>query len=353
MGKQQRKKILHVLNTNSYSGAENIVITIMSNLSNKFDMVYASKEGPIQGYLCDKDLSFASLNGLSVKEIRRLVREVKPDVIHAHDFTATVITALSFIAVPIISHIHSNPVWIKTVNLRTLAFAFAACRTKEIITVSESVINEFRFSGFFKKKMVSIGNPIDVNEIQTRETNENKAYNYDVVFIGRLSEEKNPLQFIKIINKVRQEINYISVAIVGDGNLKSECEKMIKNLNLESNIQMLGFLKNPYDILAKAKVLCMTSNWEGFGLVAVEAMSFGIPVIAKPVGGLCDIITKNSGYLCSSEDEYKAVIIQLVTDQKKREEKSIGAKKRAYELNNIETYMESLSLIYLNLINKE
>lgn len=71
----------------------------------------------------------------------------------------------------------------------------------------------------------------------------------------------------------------------------------IEELGLVHVIRLYGFQKNPYIYLKQAKVMCMPSKWEGFGLAAVEALALGKPVIAAPVGGLNDIINDNCGKL--------------------------------------------------------
>ncbi|GAF23683.1 hypothetical protein JCM19047_3522 [Bacillus sp. JCM 19047] len=59
--------------------------------------------------------------------------------------------------------------------------------------------------------------------------------------------------------------------MIGDGDLRNECENEIKQLKLANNIDLLGFLENPYCIIKNSKMMILTSKWEGFGLVAVEA----------------------------------------------------------------------------------
>ena len=134
--------------------------------------------------------------------------------------------------------------------------------------------------------------------------------------------------------------------MIGAGILEEECIQLIKLKNLESNISMLGFMENPYGILSNAKVLCITSDWEGFGLVAVEALSLGVPVLATSVGGLTGIVTPDCGALCESDEMFIDEINKLISSIDYRQKKSRNAFQRAGFLNNIDAYTETINKVY-------
>src|SRR5699024_8979856 len=201
------------------------------------------------------------------------------------------------------------------------------------------------FGNLIKPKSKIISNPIDTNEVVTKAKVEENDY-YDIVFLGRLAPQKDPIKFIKLISLLVARIPELKVAMVGAGELEEECVNRIKQLNLTNNINMLGFMENPYGILKKAKILCMTSLWEGFGLVAVEALSLGTPVVAYPVGGLTGILNDSCGLLASNDEEYIEEAEKLIRDEKYWSSKSKNAKKRARELDNIDEYMDGLISLY-------
>ena len=105
-------KVLHILQSSHFSGAENVVcqiITMMKDVPG-FEAVYCSCDGTIRKALDERLIKFVPVNKLSVKEIRRVIREEKPDIIHAHDRTASLITSICCGKIPYISHIHYNAV---------------------------------------------------------------------------------------------------------------------------------------------------------------------------------------------------------------------------------------------------
>ena len=83
-------KVLHVLKSNRYSGAENIAITICANMQ-KYMCAYTSPIGPIDEKLKEQNIKYYPMKKFCVMELKRVVKEFEPDVIHAHDFSASVI----------------------------------------------------------------------------------------------------------------------------------------------------------------------------------------------------------------------------------------------------------------------
>ena len=217
---------------------------------------------------------------------------------------------------------------------------------QRILTVSDSVMKEFIFGNFFKKKTQIVGNPIELEKIQKKAGEYVIENTYDIAFLGRLAEPKNPLFFIEIMNELHKKKRDLKVAIIGEGELRTEIEKYIIELQLDNVITLYGFVSNPYPILKACKVLCMPSKWEGFGLAAVEALTLGKPVIASPVGGLVDIVNSECGELCDSLSEYVNILEKLLSDRRIYDEKSNNALKREKKLENINEYMKILKDIY-------
>ncbi len=344
-----KKKVLHILNTGSYSGAENVVITIIKNTKNDVDSVYLSLDGSIRDILQENDIAFYPVSKLSVVNIKKAIRDLRPDIIHAHDFTAGIIAALSAGRIPIINHLHNNSPWIKKLGVRSIAYGVSCLRYQKILTVSSSVMDEYIFGSFFESKSQVVGNPIDIDAIRMK-LQEGEADSIpcaDIQYLGRLTQQKNPLFFLEIIAELKKGIPSLAVSMVGEGEMRPQIEKKIADLDLQKTVTLYGFQSNPYLYLAKSKVLCMPSLWEGFGLVAVEALAFGKPVIASPVGGLPGIVNDACGSLCESKEEFVEVLKQYLSDEPFLEKKSEGALLRAECLDNIKDYINQLLALYV------
>lgn len=341
-----KKKVLHILNTGSYSGAENVVISIINNTKEEIDSVYLSKDGSIREILEENDILFYPVKKLSLIELRKAVKEIEPDIIHAHDFTASVFSAILNLKIPFISHIHNNASWIKKISFKTLAYAIACFKCEKILAVSSSIFDEYVFGGMFKSKVEVVGNPINVKDIILKSQVSSVLDKYDICYCGRLSIEKNPLFFVEIVNELKKKNPFIKACIIGDGQMRKIIEEKIRELNLEKNVMLLGFKKNPYVYIKNSKVVCIPSLWEGFGLAAVEALAIGVPVVCNPVGGLREIVTKSCGYMCCAKEDYVASIYNLLTNEKLYLQMSEAAINRAKELSNSDRYFKKLLLIY-------
>lgn len=337
-------KVMHVLNTGSYSGAENVVITLINATKEDVNSCYVSLDGPIREYLKENKISFESIKKMTVREIRRVIKRENPDVIHAHDFTAGVMCAATFTRVPIINHLHNNSPWIKRYNLRSFCYALSCLRYKKILTVSDSIMKEYVFGSTFLKKTTVVGNPVDIQKIRKMAGNEEKRY--DIAFLGRFSPPKNPHLFLDIIKDVKKTKPDVSVIMIGDGEMKREIESRIRDEGLSGNIVCVGFQKNPYRFLAQAKLLLMPSAWEGYGLAAVEALALGLPVICSNAGGLPEIVDESCGKICTEKEEYGNRIVELLCDITKLKKLSINAYSIANQSFNLEYYSEKLIKIY-------
>ena len=93
----------------------------------------------------------------------------------------------------------------------------------------------------------------------------------------------------------------------------------------------------------------MPSIFEGFGLVALEAMTLGKPVVCSGVGGLTDIVNDSCGYICNDINSYGDSISELLRDASIYSSKSDGAIRQAKAFDNSDAYCEQLYGIYQNL----
>lgn len=344
----QSKTILHFLKTGNYSGAENVAVTIIVEMRKRFNYrgVYVSLPGDIDVVLEKEEIEHAVVTANNKNEYQRVIDQYHPDIIHAHDFGTSAV--LSRIKSPAhkISHLHNNPPWIRNINAKSLAYLLASIKYDKILAVSDSIFDEYVFAKAIMKKGCVIGNPINANKIKERAKEADEYVESDVLFLGRFSPQKNPLRFLDIIDECRKSKNYIRAVMIGKGELRGEVEDAIHRKKLEDNVKVLGFKSNPYGYLKHTKVLCVPSDWEGFGLVIVEAYALGIPVVGTPVGGMKDLVTAETGALCRKENEFKDEIIRLVTDDEYHAMKSQAAYVKAAELDNVEQYIDNVHECY-------
>ena len=145
-----------------------------------------------------------------------------------------------------------------------------------------------------------------------------------VVSVGRLSKEKGFLRLIDIWKLIQDssEFKDWKLHIVGDGELKEKIENKIKDLNLTNSIILKPFTKDVESEYLSASIYAMTSHFEGFGMVLIEAQSYALPTISFDIAtGPRDIIeNEKSGYLIEDNNlnEYATKLKTLMQDENLR-----------------------------------
>ena len=338
-------KILHLLKSNKFSGAENVVLTIMQ-LFPEYEMIYASPDGPIKEAVTSHGYTFYSLDGTNIISVRKAIKDISPDIVHAHDFSMATNAAWASGTIPVIAHLHNNPPWLKTIHPKSVLFAASLPRIRQVISVSDSVENEFLFKSILTAKNIVIGNVVDKEKITNLSIAGEGGEKSDLLFLGRLSAVKNPLGFCKIVKETKKKIAHIKGVIVGDGELRDDVREFTNEHDLSGNIGFVGFQSNPYPYLWNTKILIMPSLWEGFGLAAIEALCLGKPVLCSGAGGLADIVDDSCGKICVSENDYVQEIIKLLGNRSYYKQKSINAKVRAERFCDMKEYKSKLEAIY-------
>lgn len=344
-------RILHLLQSNHFSGAENVVCQIIGMFKNDTDieMAYCSQEGQIRDVLQERDILFFPMKKLSILEVKRVIKMYKPDIIHAHDFRASVYASLYSKNIHVISHLHNNSPWLKRRSIYSIVYAISCKQYSKILTVSASIFDEFVYANKFLKKHLVVGNPINISSIRLKANQGQFDISPSIVYCGRLAIPKNPEAFVDIVAPVMKNLNNTTAVMIGEGELKDSIEAKIKEYGLTDRIRLLGFINNPYPIIKKSKVMVMPSCWEGFGLAAVEALSLGVPVICSNVGGLPGIVDDECGKICNKISEYQLELKTMLCNDKYRSNKSQNALKKADIFDNTEEYYKMLKTIYLNL----
>lgn len=299
----RKKIVLHLLASNKFSGAENVACTIIDNMKNEYEFLYCSPKGPIVDSLNDKKIKYIEIRNMSINNLDKILKLYKPDIVHCHDFKASILTSFSRYKGKIISHIHKNDPKLKEISIKSILYLVSSVRYSKIVGVSSSIFNEYIFKKLISKKYVTLENYVEKENIIKNSNAFKIDKHYDLFFVGRLSTEKNPLMFIDIVKRINER-KKIKAVIVGDGPLYEECKERICKYKLNSIIDMVGFQKNPFPYIKASKIGIMPSLYEGFGLTAIESIILGKPVLNSGVGGLKEIFKDDEELVCNYEEEY-------------------------------------------------
>lgn len=341
-------KVMHVLNSRIYSGAEKVVCQIIHAFQGEVEMVYCSPESDIVRKMVEaQGVTYLPMKAMSVSELSRVIREQKPDLIHAHDMRAGFFSALCCGNIPLVSHIHNNAYDARGLSPKTVGYLLAGFRAKHIFWVSQSSFDGYAFHKLFARKSSVLYNVIDTDEIYTKLSQDSNSYDYDLIYVGRLTYQKNPQRLLRLCARLKESKPDLKVAIVGTGELEEELKALSQELNLEDTVHFLGFQPNPIKMVACSKAMILTSRWEGTPMCALEAMALGTPVVSTPSDGMKDLLTDGvSGYLTESDEQMAKDLLKIFTQPEHRQLLAENARKKFDSLNDGEAYKQAIAAAY-------
>ena len=175
---------------------------------------------------------------------------------------------------------------------------------------------------FYKEKIgdtkcIYIPNVIDEMPIRSSSLKNNNLIN-----VGRIEKEKDQESLIEVFKLVKEKVSDAKLYIIGDGSLKENLEKKVKEYNLSDSVIFTGFLNKDEieEYLVNSKLFVLTSLTESFGLVLIEAMSYKVPCIAFDTSsGAKNLLKDGNGILIKDRDNNKMAegIVKLLNDDNK------------------------------------
>ena len=211
----------------------------------------------------------------------------------------------------------------------------------KIICISSVVFNKYK-KILNVNKMVKIYDGVNLNEFSF-EKEENTFYN--LLFTGTLSKTKGVFDACLAIGELASKYPLIHLYIAGDGPLKEELEKYVKENNLTKNITFLGYVKDMKSLRKKIHIALVCSRCEALGLVSIEAMLSKCLVIGTNSGGTKEIVKEN-GYFYDYGD-YKSLkeeIEYALLNEKETTSLIENAYKEALNYNDLKCAKETLSV---------
>ncbi len=193
-------------------------------------------------------------------------------------------------------------------------------------------------------KAECIPNFIEKIDIKKKKTKDKK-----LISVGKFTKEKDFLTLIDIMDLLVKMDDSITLTLIGDGKLKNEIKKKIKELNLEKHIILTGN-KNPIEIedeLLNSALYVCTSLTESFGLSILEAMNCGLPIVSFDTPSVRLLLENNTGVLIENRDKilFANTIIELLNNKK---EMSNLSKKSLEKVEDYKT--EKVKKQWLNLL---
>ena len=213
----------------------------------------------------------------------------------------------------------------KRTGLKKYARKLRICKlfnNKDVVTVSDGVKDSLKaIEGLHCRSVRTIYNPIDVDNVKrlSKERNPYGESQY-IVHVGRLSSEKRHDILLEAFRKMRLDCTLV---LVGDGPERDSIIGKIHQLKLDGRVVIAGFINNPYPIIRDAKLLVLSSDYEGFGVVLAEALCLDTAVVSTDCkSGPGEIMALSlSDYLVQTGDadamaiKMKKAIVDVENDQ--------------------------------------
>jgi glycosyltransferase involved in cell wall biosynthesis len=274
----------------------------------------------------------AILNNFSrLSIIRRAVVATQPDVVISHLTSTNVLTTLALIGTkyPVLVTEHCDPnlmsygkFW---ETLRCIVYPLA----DKLVSVSQGVENYFTWLP--KAKKVVVYNPFLVTK-SGDEPQLPSGVNPDrkwIISMGRLTHQKGFDLLLTAFATLAPQYPDWQLIILGEGELRSELEKQIEELNLAGAVVLPGRVNPPFPLIKRAEFFVMSSRFEGFPMAHGEAMLCGVPVIATDCpSGPSELIRHNiDGILIPNQDveALKAAMEKLMSDPAERKRLAAAA----------------------------
>ena len=250
----------------------------------------------------------------SIIAVIRLIREEKTNLVHIHSQEMG-LTARPMAWLAGARAIFYTP---QTIDIRQVRWNWLyifieralAQITKCIISVNEVDRSRLLRWGIPAQKVMTIPNGIDVGSIDLKFDRNQLCFTLGiaentplVMQVGRLSPQKNPLDFIEGAALVLLELPEVKFILIGEGPLENDVNDLVRERKLEGNIQLVGWLPDASRYMIVADVVTLTSLWEGTPYSLLEAMASSKPVVATSVNGCNEIVADGvTGFLVPRKD---------------------------------------------------
>ena len=351
----KKLKVLQVIGGGEIGGAERHLLTLMRLLDRgRFTPeLLCLCQGPFAGVCREEGVATHEivmrhkLDLATVAPIRHLIREQNIDLVHTHGVRANLVARMAGRAenIPVVTTFHS----VLRYDYASATEAMVARvltrltnnRTDRFIAISGAVKEDLAAMGVAPDRIEVIYNGLDVSLLapgdSTDEVRKKLGILPDqrvVAMVGRLHAVKGHIFLLQAAQRIVTQHHDVVFLLVGEGPERGFIEKTIQELGLAGKVIMTGFYPNISELYPVMDILCLPSLMEGMGLVLLEAMYFGVPVVATQVGGIPEVIIDGESGLLVDPGNSRALAMaitwlldspdlqrRLITGGRKRAEK--------------------------------
>jgi glycosyltransferase involved in cell wall biosynthesis len=253
-------------------------------------------------------------------QIRKVVRQVKPDLVNTHTSKGGVLGRLAAKSVsrklPVVHTFHGHLIYGYFARYKIFAFTlverFLALFTDAAASITqetEDSLKKLKIGKKLKWQVIRLGIPVNQTTFLAPKSNSKT----NLLWVGRFADIKDPNYAILVMQELEKlSPGKFDLTMVGGGELLDQSKVTAKSLS----ITFTGWLDKPFEAVGYFDLLLLTSKNEGMGLVMLEAANYSKATVARNVGGVGEFVTDNkNGFLVSGNADQMAIKINSLSNE--------------------------------------
>ncbi len=376
--KSNKKRILYIITKSApLGGAQKAVLDLAENFNKKYEVAVASGKGKDLEEVLDKEnIKFFRIKSLGRNisffkdifaffEIKKIIKEFEPDIIHLHSPKAAILGALAgrlSSVKKIIYTVHGWPFNEKRNAFQKILIKIICYKTvilcNKTIVISDAEKRQTKNWLFARKKISLIKNGIKEFELYPKDEARTKLSEFfpkrldeSKIWVGTIAElhRNKGLEYaIRALSNIN--LNYF---IIGDGEEKKYLEELISSVgdqNIFRNVFLLGKIFDAKKYISAFDIFLIPSIKEGLPYTLLEAGLAKLPIIATRVGGIPDVIEDGKNGLLIKPENIKQIkdrILYIIENREKIETFGENLNKKIKENFSFENQMEETENLYL------
>lgn len=367
-------RILHIIPRLNKGGAERLCLDICNqlqkhsdvqvrliNFSDENNYPFLTENIDWQVVPASVGLSLLHKNVLNVDALQKAIEDFAPDVIHTHLFEAEIVSrSCHYPKGKWFSHCHDNMKQFRNFSIRTLCnkellanyyekHYLMSCYKSNggttFVAISHDTESYFRRTQQYRVELLP--NAIDYNKFYLGDKRL-PGTRLRLVNVGSYQDKKNQKFLVEVAKVLRTRNVDFEINLLGDGERYGDVARLISEGNLQYNVFQHGNVNNVEEYLWNSDIYVHSAYYEPLGLVLLEAMAAGLPVVTLDGRGNRDLIEQGkNGYMVYEQDAEQFVgrILEIWNDKQKYKGMSVFAQEFARQYD-IKEYVDRLLCLY-------
>lgn len=355
---------VHIDTAQTWRGGQNQVLQLVTGLESMGHRAWlvAHARGELKRR-AQEGLRFVGFSPRSEFDVQaawqlgRVLRDAKPDVIHAHDPMAVALTAMA-LQMPNGHGAAPYVVAARRVDFHLKRHAFSKWKYRHVnrfIAASRTIADILEADGIARDRIRIVHDGVNVGVIDKLDVVDAHAtfwLPHGAPIVGNvaaLAPHKGQRHLVAAAARVVRELPDVRFLIVGEGELRETLEKQIKSLALDRHVFLTGFRADALSLIKSFDLLAMSSVTEGLGSVVLEAMACRRAVVATRAGGLPEVVDDGqTGLLVPPQDDdaLAQAIVSLLRDPSRRRAMGEAGYERVAQEFSIEKMVTDTVAVY-------